>query len=163
MTTLADIEMEIANILATAEELSEDQQEVALEYLDELAIAEYEKIDAVGYAVRKRQSEIQFLKDEEVRLRNKRQAMEKRLSDFKAYLVELFQREEIHKIKGVSTTAYLRRSSSVEVTDISQLPSDYVETRIDFVPRKSQIRDALKQGQEIPGARMQEKQSLVLS
>ncbi|WP_291318693.1 siphovirus Gp157 family protein [Desulfonatronospira sp.] len=49
------------------------------------------------------------------------------------------------------------------MTDISQLPSDYVETRIDFVPRKSQIRDALKQGQEIPGARMQEKQSLVLS
>ncbi len=163
MPTLQDIEHEIANILAVAEELSEDQEELALEYLEELAIAEIEKIDAVGYAVRKRQSEIEFLKSEETRLKNRRQAMERRLADFKAYLAELFQNEEIQKIKGNATTAYLRRSSSVEVTDISQLPSDYVETRIDFVPRKTQIRDALKQGQEIPGARMQEKQSLVIS
>ena len=162
MTTFSDIELEISNVLAVAEELTEDQQEVALEYLEELGLQEMEKIDAVGYAVRKRKAEIGFLQEEERRIRDRRQSMEHRLADFKEYLSQIFQREGITKIKGLKTTAFLRKSSSVEILDLNLLPSDFVETRIDFVPRKSLIRDALKE-QEVPGARIAERQSLVIN
>ncbi len=162
MTTFSDIEMEISNVLAVAEELTEEQQVIAMDYLEQLGLEEMEKIDAVGYAVRKRKAEIEFLKEEEKRIKDRRQSMEKRLSEFKEYLTQIFQREGITKISGRKTTAYLRKSSSVEITDMGLLPSDYVETRIDFVPRKSLIRDALKE-QEVPGARMAEKQSLVIN
>jgi len=162
MTQLAAIEEEISNVLAVAEELTEDQQEVALEYLEELGLQEIEKVDAIGYAVRKRKAEIEFLKEEERRIRNRRQSMEKRLEEFREYLSQIFQREGIQQIRGLKSTAYLRKSSSVEITDLNLLPSGFVETRIDFIPRKALIRDALKD-QDVPGARMVEKQSLVIS
>jgi len=162
MTQLAVIEEEISNILAVADELTDDQQELALEYLDELGVQEMEKIDAVGYAVRKRKAEIEFLKEEERRIRERRQSMERRLEEFREYLSQIFQREGIVKIKGMKSTVYLRKSSSVEIIDLSLLPSDFVETRIDFIPKKSLIRDALKD-QEVPGARMAEKLSLVIN
>ena len=162
MTAFSDIELEISNVLAVAEELTDDQQVMALEYLEELAIAEIEKIDALGYALRKRKAEIDFFKEEEKRIKDRRQSMERRLEEFREYLSQIFQREGIQKIKGLKSTAYLRKVSSVEITDLNLLPSDFVETRIDFVPRKSLIRDALKE-QEVPGARMAERHSLVVN
>ena len=162
MTTFSDIELEISNVLAVAEELTEDQQVMALEYLEELGLQEIEKVDAIGYAVRKRKAEIEFLKEEEKRIKDRRQSMEGRLEEFREYLSQIFQREGIQKIKGLKSTAYLRRVSSVEITDLNLLPSDFVETRIEFVARKSLIRDALKE-QDIPGARMAERQSLVIN
>ena len=163
MTQLAVIEEEISNILAVAEELTEDQQEVALEYLEELGLQEIEKVDAIGYAVRKRKAEIEFLKEEERRIRNRRQSMERRLDEFREYLIQIFQREGIQQIRGLKTTAYMRKVSSVEITDLNLLPSEFVETRIDFVPRKALIKEQLKNGEEVPGARMAERHSLVIN
>ena len=61
---LNDIELEIQNILAVADELPENQQPEVEAYLDTLAELEAEKVDAIGYAMRKRKAEIEFLKDE---------------------------------------------------------------------------------------------------
>ncbi len=163
MTTLIGIEEEIGNVLAVSEELGEDQHQAALAYLDELAIAEAEKADAVAYVVRKRQSEVEFLKSEEDRIRSRRKAMESRLIQFREYLADIFQRNGLQRVKGVKSTLFLRRSSSVEIVDMRELPSEYVQTRIEYVPRKTQIKDALKGGQAVPGAQIVERQSLVIN
>lgn len=162
MTTLADIELEIASVLAVADELPEDQQEVALEHLEQLGLDESNKADAIGYAVRKRQSEIQFLKDEEERIRSRRKAIENRLASFKTYLTSIFERQGITKIKGLKSTLYLRSSSSVEIEDVNALPSDLVETKVEFRPRKKEIKEQLSAGVEVPGAQITSKQSLVV-
>jgi hypothetical protein len=163
MTTLIGIEEEIGNILAVAEELEDEQQEAALEYLDDLAIQEAEKADAVAFAVRKRQAEIDFLKSEEDRIRSRRKAAEVRLIMFKEYLASIFKRLGLQRVKGGKSTMFLRRSSSVEVLDLNQLPSEFVQTKIEYVPRKMQIKDALKDGQTVPGAQITERQSLVIN
>ncbi len=163
MATLVGIEEEIGNILAVAEELEDEQQETALAYLDELAIQEAEKADAVAFAVRKRQAEIDFLKSEEDRLRGRRKAAEVRLIMFKEYLASIFKRLGLQRVKGAKSTMFLRRSSSVEVLDLNQLPSEFVQTKIEYVPRKTQIKDALKAGQAVPGAQIVERQSLVIN
>jgi hypothetical protein len=163
MANLVAIEEEISNVLAVAQELGEDQQQAALTYLDELAIAEAEKADAVAYAVRKRQAEVEFLKSEEDRIRSRRKAMESRLILFREYLADVFQRNGLQKVKGIKSTLFLRKSSSVEIVDMRELPSEYVQTRIEYVPRKTQIKDALKAGQVVPGAQIVERQSLVIN
>lgn len=160
MTTLADIEVEIENILSVADELPENKEEVTLEYLDELALQETDKADGIVYALRKRQSEIQFLKDEEDRIKARRKSMEKRLSEFKDYLSNIFQREGITKIKGLKGTIYLQRSTSLNIIDINALPADLVETKVEFKPRKKNIKEQLQEGKEVPGANLQEKQVL---
>ncbi len=163
MANLVAIEEEISNVLAVAQELDEDQQQAALTYLDELAIQEAEKADAVAYAVRKRQAEVEFLKSEEDRIRSRRKAMESRLILFREYLADVFQRNGLQKVKGIKSTLFLRKSSSVEIVDMRELPSEYVQTRIEYVPRKTQIKDALKGGQTVPGAQIVERQSLVIN
>ncbi|WP_045218068.1 siphovirus Gp157 family protein [Desulfonatronum thioautotrophicum] len=163
MTNLIGIEEEISNILQAAEELSEGEQELALSYLDQLAIQEAEKIDAISFAVRKRQTEIDFLKSEEERLRNRRKAMEIRLFAFREHLTGIFKAQGLQKVKGIKSTLFMRKSSSVEIVDLRELPSQFVETRIEYVPRKTQIKDEIKKGQVVPGAQITERQSLVIN
>lgn len=162
MPTLAEIEEEIQNVLSVAEELPEDQEPLALQYLEELGIQEMEKADGIAYAIRKRQSEIQFLKDEEERIRARRKSAEKRLQKFKDYLAGIFQREGITKLKGLKGTLYLRTSTSVEVQDLDSLPAELVETKVDFRPRKQQIKEQLDGGVEVPGAQLTKRQTLVV-
>ncbi|MCF8029886.1 MAG: siphovirus Gp157 family protein [Desulfohalobiaceae bacterium] len=160
MTTLAEIEQEIGNVLAVADELDEEQEQPALAYLEELGVQETEKADGVIYALRKRQSEIQFLKDEEDRIRSRRKSAEKRLQEFKDYLASIFQREGITRIRALKGTLYLRQSSSVEVTDTESLPADLVHTKVSFEPKKKDIRERLNSGEEVPGARLNTAQQL---
>ena len=160
MTTLAEIEEEIQNVLSVADELDEEQQPTALQYLDELGIQETQKADGVIYAIRKRQSEIHFLKEEEDRIRARRKSAEKRLQEFKDYLTGIFEREGISRIKALKGTLYLRQSTSVEVTDIDSLPADLVHTKVSFEPLKKDIKEKLKKEVDVPGARLDTRKQL---
>ena len=154
MSTLADIEQEIQNVLSVADELNEEEQPTALKYLEELGVQETEKADGVIYAIRKRQSEIQFLKDEEDRIRSRRKSAEKRLQEFKDYLAGIFEREGITRIRALKGTLYLRQSTSVEVKNVDSLPADLVHTKVSFEPLKKDIKEQLQNGAEVPGAKL---------
>lgn len=162
MPQLVEIENEIGNILAVADELAPDQEPVALEYLEELALQEAEKADAIAYAIRKRQAEIEFLKEEENRLKGKRAVIVKRLEEFKDYLARLFEREGISNIKGLKGTLYLRSTSRVEIENIGLLPADMVRTEVNFVPMKKEISDQLKRGLDVPGAKTVDRKVLAV-
>ncbi len=160
---LVGVEEEISNVLAVVEELPEGKLPIAYEYVEELVHKEMEAIDGIARAIRKRQAELEFLKSEESRLRTRRQSAEKRLSEFREFLTTVFQQHEIQQIKSKTTTAYLRKSESVFVEDVSLLPSEYVQSIIDFVPQKTLIKDALKSGQEVPGAKLNKRYTLVFN
>ena len=159
---LRDIEMEISNILAVAEELPEDQQPAALEYLDALATMEVEKVDGISFMVRKRASEIDWLKEEEQRLRARRQSMESRLIQFKQYLRDIMLKEGLQKIKGNKASIFLRQSESVEIESVSALSEKYVNIKIEHVPDKAKIKEAIKGGTTVPGASLVQKLSAVI-
>lgn len=162
MPTLEAIEHEITNILAVAEELDEGQPEVALEYLDQLAAEEFDKIDAISYAVRRRKAHIEWLKSEEARLRNRRQSMERRLGHFREYLKGLMLGRGLQNIRGRIGTIFLRRVESVHIEDETNLPEGYVETVVERRPRKADIKQALQAGAPVPGASLVENQSLTI-
>ena len=159
---LRDIELEIQNILAVAEELPEGEQELAMEYLDQLGELEAEKVDAIGYAMRKRKAEIEFLKDEETRIKNRRQAMENRLEWFRAFLKDTMTNNGVRNIKGMKTTMYLMKSESVDIYHSAELPEKFVVTKIEHQPDRAKIKEAIKNGSTVPGAQLQERTSLVV-
>ena len=159
---LRDIELEIQNILAVADELPEGEQELAMEYLDQLALMEAEKVDGIGYAVRRRKSEIAFLQEEERRIRARRQAMESRLERFREYLRDTMRTNEVQNIKGAKTTMYLMRSESVDIYHQAELPEKFVVTKVEHCPDKAKIKEAIKAGTAVPGAQLQERTSLVV-
>lgn len=47
-----------------------------------------------------------------------------------------------------------RKSDSVEVIDIKQLPKKYIKTKIEESPDKIAIKDAIKNGKEVKGAKI---------
>jgi hypothetical protein len=162
MPSLQEIEHEIGNILAVTEELDEESQPEAMDYLQELSIQEEDKIDAITYVMRRRQADIEFLKEEERRMKERRQSMERRLSEFKDYLCWIMRQNDLQRLRGRKGTIYIRTSTSTEVTNIADLPSEYVETRVDYKPLKSEINEAIKEGHQVPGVRVNSKQSVVI-
>ncbi|WP_045214005.1 siphovirus Gp157 family protein [Desulfonatronovibrio magnus] len=162
MPTLDAIQEEISNILQVAEELTEDQHLPALSYLDELGLQEQSKVDAIGYAVRKRKAEIDFLKQEEERLRHRRKSMEKRLEEFREYLLIILNRHKLTKIKGLSSTLFIRTVNAVNILDLGGIPEKFkkiiTEVRVD----KRGIAEELKNGWHIPGAQLEKRQSLTI-
>jgi len=162
MPSFDTIQEEISNILSVAEELPEDQHLPALQYLDELALQEQSKVDAIGYAVRKRKAEIDFLKQEEERLRHRRKAMERRLEEFRNYLLVILNRHKITKIKGFSSTLFIRNVSAVDIKDLRGIPEIFKEIVTEVKVDKRAIADALKQGWHIPGAALKQRQSITI-
>lgn len=162
MPTFDGIQEEISNILQVAEELTDDQHLPALSYLDELAIQEQSKVDAIGYAVRKRKAEIDFLKQEEERFRHRRKSMENRLEEFKHYLLAILNKHHLKMIKGLSSTLFIRNVSAVDIKDLRGIPEIFKEIVTEVKVDKRAIADALKQGWHIPGAALKQRQSITI-
>ena len=161
MTSLASIEHEISNILSVAEEL-DDAQPQALEYLDSLALQEAEKVDAISHVFRKRKSQIEWLQDEERRIRQRRQAMERRIEAFREYLMLLMTHYGVKNLKGNYGSLSLRETQSVDVTDINELPTIYKEVIVEQKPKKTLLKEALEKGQEITGARLVQRTTITI-
>lgn len=162
MPSLHDIELEIGNVLAIAEELPEDQQPAALEYLDQLALMEADKVDGISFMVRKRAAEIDWMKDEEQRIRSRRQSMESRLIQFKEYLRDVMMRNGLQKLKGNKASVFLRNSEAVDIESASALPEKYVNIKIDYQPDKAKIKEAIKDGISVPGASLTTRTTAVI-
>ncbi|MFW5734516.1 MAG: siphovirus Gp157 family protein [Oceanidesulfovibrio sp.] len=163
MPTMADIQHEIGNVLAVSEELEHlDREPQALEYLNELALQEADKVDGISYAVRKRKHEIEWLKSEEQRLKRLRQAMERRLESFRNYLLALMQYHGLRALKGHAGSLSLREVQSVIVTDIDALPGEYKDVVIEERPRKRELREVLVNGEGVDGAQLFTKTTLTI-
>ena len=64
--------------------------------------------------------------------------------------------EGVHKYKldlPHSKISY-RKSASVEVTDLETLPEEYIKTKIEKNPDKVAIKNAIKDGKEVKGAKI---------
>ncbi|MFW6219578.1 MAG: siphovirus Gp157 family protein [bacterium] len=162
MPSLEEIELEIKNILEMDYDIPEEEYETYLDYLKDLYKQEKSKIDAIGFNIRRFKSDIDFLKQEEHRINNKRKSMEKRLDSFKNYIKNVLLEYKIDKIKGDITSIYFMNTSSVLIEDIDKIPEDYVTTKIEKIPDKKAIKQFLKEGGEIVGAELKSNKSLVI-
>lgn len=168
MTTFAAICDEIATMLTAFddadEQTTQDTTPALLAYLDTLAVQEAEKVDAIAFADRKAKSEIEFLKNEEGRLAARRRSLEARQASFRDYLRGAFQANGLQKVKGHNATISLRANAgSLDISvPVSDLPSEYVEQRIDYVVRKRELLEAVKAGLLVPGVSVRTSESITI-
>lgn len=170
MPSIANIWDEGANILEAFagddiegmdEEQAQELENRALDYLDELAEQEANKVDAIGYVQDKAKSQIELLKDQEAKIRAKRKALEKAQQRFRDYLYQAMQKHGIKKVKGNARTIFMRNSESVKIEgNPQQLPEQYRETRVEYKALKKEIKEALKNGEEVFGARIEKTETV---
>ncbi len=91
-------------------------------------------------------------------------AMSKMLGNRIDYLAdatsEVLQACGIERIDGVQSVISFRRSEQTVIDDESELPAEYIVTKITTAPDKTKIKNAIKAGQEVAGARLVEKRNI---
>lgn len=162
MPTLDAIENEISNILDVEDNITDEEYDTYLSYLNDLYKQEIDKIDAIGFNLRKFNSKVEFLKEEEKRINNKRKSMEKRIVRFKEYIKNIMIQYDLTKLKGNTTSIYFMNTESVNVENIDDLPENYVKIKIEKHPDKKAIKQALKDGEVINGVKLLSNKSLVV-
>ena len=131
------------------------------------AYAEYqgqaaEKLEGTACYVRELEAEAATLKAEEDRLAKRRKALEGKSARLKAYMMPALEAMG-GKVKGVMASVRIGKSQAVYVFDLDALPDAFkrVVTKVD--PDKVVLKKALKSGEDIPGAALEDRQSVVIS
>lgn len=129
-----------------------------IEVLNNIQMALEEKALNTAYVIRKLDSRIDAIKNEIDRLKKLKEMAESAEERLKKYLQENIP--EGQKIQGDLITISWRKSESVEISDVSKIPKEYIKTKIEESPDKTTIKEALKSGKQVPGAELVSKNNL---
>ena len=152
-----DIQSEIDNILELdGAELTDEQKQAVDEYLDALALQEADAVDGLCRYIRHLAAEAKAQREEARRLAASAASKENSLNYLKAGLLVSMRRRGIEKVKGNAYKASIRKTPVVQIDD----EDEYKRTTVTVAPDKIAIRDALKIGATVPGARMATSETL---
>lgn len=156
------------NYRAALVDLSDPElpEEVVADTLEALEGELIQKGQAVAAFALNLAAEVEAIKTVEKRIVERRRALENRVERMREYLRANMERAGITEIKALdgSFTAKLAKGRpSVVVDDESLIPDDSEFVRWKREVSKTAIADAIKAGQEVPGAHIEVRPSLRLS
>ncbi len=154
-------ELELA-LFWQSEDANETDDETWCELINEVAIERSEKIDGVCSYIKTLRAEAEAIKAEQERLADRRKRAEKRAEWLEGYLRSNLQ--ECEQFKTARNEIKWRKSESVQITDESRIPLDYMrvvpETK---APDKMAIKKAIKDGGDVSGAELIVKQNMSIN
>ena len=161
MPSFVAIQEEVRAMLDIDEsELSDEQRETLCAYLDELGDQEQAKVDAFAQFVKLESARAEALKAEAQRLANKARTAADRISFLKSRYLDAMQRNGLRQVRGQVYALSIRATDIVTITNEVMLPERFVVEKTTIVPDKLAIKDALKKGEDIPGAILDKSYSL---
>jgi hypothetical protein len=145
---LADLDLPPETIADTLEGLSGDLQA---------------KARNIGSLVKHLEVTVDAMKDAEAQLYKRRKALENRIDSIKSYVLNAMQFNEIQKIETpYFNLTVVKNPASVEIYDLAQLPAHFMRQPEPPPPSpdKVLIKESLKHGEEVLGARLTQTVSL---
>lgn len=138
-------------------EAGEMDEQSFVEAID--AIGLDKKVENVCGVLRNLEAEAEAFKTEKERLAAREKTARNAVERLKAYLVDNVKALGVKTIKAGTFSLSLSKSKSVEVLDAAKIPAQYL---IEQAPKidKTNISKALKDGVEVPGARLLESEYL---
>jgi len=116
------------------------------------------KLDATMYIVKELEAEVALLKDEAKRLVTRATARSNKITFLKELMFSALNASGESKLKTTKFNFTIKRSESVSVADVDNLPREYV--RLKREADKKVIKEALKDGLVVDGCSIDEKFSL---
>ena len=134
--------------------------EVMKDTLDSIGGTFESKAEGIAKLMRNIESDIAARKAEEDRIKKPRQADEKKLEWLKTYLEDCMKLSGKTKFKsGMFNFSIQKNPVSVNITDENILPEDYLIPQPPKVDKTS-LKEALKNGIEVPGAELKQTEGL---
>jgi len=162
--TLYEINQEIESVLENAIDLETGEiSEEALQKINELQIAKDAKVENVALWHKNLIAESKAIADEIKALQERKKSIEKKLEWQERYLELALQGQ---KFETAKVQISYRKSQAVEIDDLDKFivgykdNPDLVTVKIDYAPNKTEIKKMLKEGQEIMGAVLVERQNM---
>ncbi|XRD24083.1 siphovirus Gp157 family protein [Lysinibacillus fusiformis] len=149
---------QLNNAYAQLQQMIEDGQEGLEDTLDSITDAVEEKLEAYAMVIKNIESDVEGIKSEEKRLAERRKVMENGIVRMKQAIAETLQNSGQDKVKTEKFTFSWRKSSKVEVSNIDNLPQQYV--KVERTISRAELAKALKAGEQIEGAQLIENQLL---
>ena len=163
---LYDIENGIIELLergfndACVNEDGEIDFELAQQFLEALEGEREEKLESIALYVKELYHEADAIAQEELKLKKRRQAKEKKAERLKEYLKSSLLGFGSKKFETPRVVLSFRSSKSVVITDESKIDEKYMKAKVVVTVDKTAIKDALDKGEVVEGATIEEKQNL---
>lgn len=145
-----------------ADETDEGVRDAMRAQLDAVAATFEVKAEAVIRFIRNTEAEAVARKAEEERLAKSRKSFESRAGYLKEYLADMMHAVGCPKVAaGVFTARFQNNPPALDVVDETKIPADYWHTPEPVaVLDRAAVKDALKAGLDVPGARLTVGESL---
>lgn len=155
-----DANMQAAFEAAVDPETGEIIDEKMAKDFEQLQLDRDQKIENICLYIKNLKSDAAALKAEKDAFAARQKAAENKAASLTKYLQGYLQGEKYKAKDGRAVVSY-RKSESVNVVDLKQIPEKYL-THPEPVANKMDIKKAIKAGEEIPGAELIENQNMVI-
>ena len=105
-------------------------------------------------------NEIDAIDNEIKRLQLLKQSKKRAQDNINHLIITNMNRLGLTEIKTPTRILKITNSVSTEIYDIYKLPTEYRRTKIDMIPDKVKIKEDIKKGKVVDGARLVQTQSL---
>ena len=134
--------------------------EVMKDTLDSIEDAIENKAENIAKLVRNLESDVSAYKEEEDRLKTKRQAIENKVKWLKTYLEDNMKLTGKTKFKsGMFNFSIQKNPVSVNILDERIIPEEFLIPQLPKID-KTVLKDVLKNGIEVPGAELKQTEGL---
>lgn len=154
--SLYNITNRFIDLFEKAEDGELTQEEIQ-EQGNELALALQNKSTSIIAYTRNIESIVEAMKAEEKRISDNRKILENKVDKFKEYVKTNMEKLGLEKIQNeLGTLAIRKNPASVEIFDEGLIAEEYKEEKITVTIDKTKIKNDLKNGISVQGARLVE-------
>jgi hypothetical protein len=123
-------------------------------------MAEVQKVDSIDRVFRMLEYTRTNAKAEIDRLQKRKQAAERSAERLEGYLLNILRARGGVPLKGRNVTFSIRHSEALVVLDSNAVPDCWKRTTITVDIPKDPLKKALKEGEEVPGVMLEEREHL---
>lgn len=166
MASLYEINKQIAEIMEKMfTEVDEETGELNEDYitiLHGLNVCKDEKLENIGCYIKNLMAEAEAIKAEIKTLKERMDSKTKKVERLKQIVINQLIEDGIDKFEAPRCAFSFRNSEAVEISDESRLPREFLAQKVEFVPNKTEIKNAIKRGADVPGASLVTRKNLMM-
>lgn len=158
--TLYQIEQELESLLDSVEVCPEELRPELEERIAQYVGSEITKVDGIGRVLSSLDAVQSHAKSEIERLQARRQAALNNAERLKSYILRVLAQRDGKPLKGNYTTFFAGRSEALIIDDPEAVPAEWKRTTVSVDIPKEPVKRAIKAGQTVPGAHIEQREYL---
>lgn len=158
---LYELSQNFKNLQQVLENAGEDEnlKELVINSMKELECDLSTKVENIVRLIKNLQAEVEALKAEEKRLAKERKTRENKIENLQGYLFDTISGLEKREVKGgIFTVSIKKNPPKTVVEDLNAIPKQFIVNTPSV--DKKMLKEALKNGEVVEGAKLVQEESL---